>query len=93
MATHGYTCATPFFLGFTHGYTWLHMATHGYTCVTPFFGGLHMATHGYTWLHMATHGYTSTTHLRNFPRSPVVWPEVLPLSGRDGGSMSGTSYR
>ena len=51
-------------------YTWLHMAN-GYTCVTPFFWSLHMATHG----------YTSTTHLRNFPRSPVVWPDVLPLSG------------
>ena len=23
-----YTCVTPFFWGFTHGYTWLHMATH-----------------------------------------------------------------
>ena len=23
-----YTCVTPFFGGFTHGYTWLHMATH-----------------------------------------------------------------
>ena len=35
-------------------------------------------------LHIATHGHTPTTHLRNFPRSPVVWPEVLPLSGREG---------
>ena len=23
-----YTCVTPFFSGFAHGYTWLHMATH-----------------------------------------------------------------
>ena len=33
---------------------------------------------------MATHGYTSTTHLRKCPRSSSVWPEVLPLSGREG---------
>ena len=87
MATHRYTwlrMCNSIFLGFTHGYTWLHMCNsiflgvytwlhmaNGYTCVTPFFWSLHMATHG----------YTSTTHLRNFPRSPVVWPDVLPLSG------------
>ena len=81
MATHGYTCVNPVLVLF-------------YTCVTPFFSGLHMCNSIFfrftqcnsifLGLHMATHGYTSTTHLRNLPRSLVVRPEVLPLSGREG---------
>ena len=74
MATHGYTCVNPVLVLF---YTCSFVFFQFYTCVTPFFWV-------YTWLHMATHGYTSTTHLRKFPRSPIVWPEVLPLSGREG---------
>ena len=74
MATHGYTCVNPVLVLF---YTCSFVFFQFCTCVTPFFLV-------YTWLHMATHGYTSTTHLRKFPRSPIVWPEVLPLSGREG---------
>ena len=85
MATHGYTCVTPFFGG-------LHMAKHGYTRVTPFFWGLHMATHGYTMLHMATHGYT-WLHIHYTSEKFSVWPEVLPLSGRDGGSCASIFLR
>ena len=72
VLTHGYTCVNPVLVLF-------------YTCSFLFLA-LHMCNSFfvYTWLHMATHGFTSTTHLRIFLRSPVVWTEVLPLSGREG---------